>query len=646
MKVIKFTRVTLVTLTAMSMFTLAYIIPQMRFDTLSFLSTEAASDNSIPVLQAELLSNKSSYLTWNAVEGAQSYRINKNGVFFGEVSTQELYDEDLMVSNRYNYSVRSVVDGVVSEGSNVVSLETCIDINAINVADINNLFAKVSSEQRVKTSDVVLSKDNFKSLGIESPLCLDLDGDKNLSDHTNLLNLATHAANVFEVPIYISGNLSVSSPIKLRSNTRIIGVDSHSSARITSSSPTSSILRIVEGANDVTLRDLTIQEVQEVSVALLMMDGKNTGTYVKRVNFLGSKLDPGMRTRGIFLAADWSRNTQITFSSFSDLEYGIHMFAPVYDFVAHKNEIERWSHYAILLGRSSRDKNYRTEGVDITHNHIHNAGSGGDLGVILVTRGPSYNYVKDVKIISNKIVGNGGSNKPGTPNQNAHGDQIVLHGVNGFQITANDVSYGGENAVSATRLARNGTISSNNLHHNDGNAIAIGSNYYELKVDTTKSFSIGDEIEGSVSGTKAKITTIFEDVSVIGIGSIRGAPFRVESVHNRTTGQNDVAKALITDRTKNIKILANDMRYNAIDSLNEVGSKNGALAGVLVSQSDAITFRRNVISDMALNDTRDFAIIASNSRNLIVDDTNSYEGELIIPTDRSKVLLNRSWLAQ
>ena len=100
-----------------------------------------------------------------------------------------------------------------------------------------------------------------------------------------------------------------------------------------------------------------------------------------------------------------------------------------------------------------------------------------------------------MEITSNIVEGNKGSwvprsKDPDYENNDAHGDQIVLHKVNNFRITNNDVFDGGENGITTSRLSRNGTISNNRVYDNDGNGFSVGSAYFELHLDNKDGLEI------------------------------------------------------------------------------------------------------------------------------------------------------------
>ena len=298
------------------------------------------------------------------------------------------------------------------------------------------------------------------------------------------------------------------------------------------------------------------------------------------------------------------------------------------------NTFRRWNNFALRIARTAATDHLRTENIDVIGNDFRKPRPGLYRSVIFITRAESLVYILNVRVNRNTIVSDGGAFQIGDTTSNATGDQIVLHGVNGFQITENSVFFGGENGITASTLSRNGIISRNIVHGNDTHGIIIGSGYYELSVNNASNFSVGDEIRGVETGTQATIRNIrvhpADGRNILGLDRvIGGRVFREEPITNLTTGAVEVDSSFIVDRTKYITVVDNIVFGNGRDQANNTPFT----FGIFSQNADTIDFRRNRIfnPDYAAVEAaggiqnQRLGIFLANSRNILVAPSNVFE---------------------
>ena len=540
---------------------------------------------------------------------------------------------------------------------------SCFNVNSISLSQVEDT-RNLSSGQYYKSSEI-------ESLIPNTSTCLLIIWNKASWDQTNLVNFSIQAASQYQIPYYIQGNIFVSDTIRVDSNTHIIGIDRSVSwqikkARISSyQNDLNNIFLIKWDARDIKFKDLEIYEVRTVSNALIASQGRNINISIDSVDFQGRENNPDQITAWVKFSNDFAKNIYIKNSSFNKLEYWIQIFAPVKNFQVNHSYFTNWNHYAIVNNRSDDDINFRTEEILISHNIFERAAIWWDRGVIFISSGASYYYIKDVQVLNNTVTWNGGFfTKPKiltklwysqvdaeeiALNSNAHWDQIVLHRVNGFQISHNTVTKWWENGITTSRLSRNWIISNNTVSLHDGNGINIGGGYFELILDDVSGLDIWDRIQGAQSRNIATIEKIFPYHNVIGLEAINNnnkrsnpdpitattflnepleiIPDKIWEIQppNRPTTLNIIN----VDRTKKIKVLDNEVFDNGLNQFPE--KWNRTLSAIFPLNVDSVEFRRNNIYNTISRENQWLGIIPSRSRNIYVDDSNCFEGMTMNP---------------
>ena len=494
--------------------------------------------------------------------------------------------------------------------------------------------------------------ENIAMLSAKGPeaACYEIQGATSLSNavldqHSDRLREALKLSAESGKILFISGYFKVGSGLALLSNARLHGVDAN--ATISFEGTVASGIVVTRKANGAEIRKVTLLERGEITAAMIILLGDNVDITIDEVTLKGKNVGTGAAISGILLSQDGAENIAIRNSNFNNLEYGVHTLANVDNLQINHNTFERWTHYAIRIYNREVGARGRIKDVQISNNTFENPAVGPFRSVILVTRGVSRAYANDVTITYNTITGPGLPHTAGDTTTNATGDQIVIHGVNGFIISHNTVTGGGENGISAARLSRNGTIANNVVYSNDTHGINIGSGYYEVTVDDPSEFSVGDKIKGDVSGTTATIEAMYNNVLMLtGVGG--GSIFRDEPITNLTTGVAAASDSYLTDRTKYINVVDNTIYDNGLD----LNNNTPVTAGVYITNSDSIELRRNKIynSNFPASLTNNLihlgqkpSVLISNSRNILVDDSNVFEKGL--RTAAQSVTLNASsWL--
>lgn len=494
-----------------------------------------------------------------------------------------------------------------------------------------------------RISDLDLSLVNLDEYIPADETCLVLTGNRHAGDQTKLASLAFFASGERDIPLYISGNLFLSNFVKVYSNTEIVGINNAKLISYTKS--ITALLLIDRGAENISLSNFELKEARPVTLALILLGGENSNIRISDIKFLGKEALDSQGTRGIYLPKHWAKNITIIGSEFNKLEYGLQAFVPVIDLTIDHSEFSEWTHMAIYLNRGgAHSPHRRTENVRIANNYFHSAAFGSTAKqAVVITRGASRHYVKNVDIINNVVEGNGGSSVRGV-SSDAHGDQILLAGVNIFKVVGNSIFRGGENGFTASNLSRNGLVSNNDIYLNDGHGVSIGSGFYEIWMDDVSNFDAGDQIVGQTSGVRAIVSAVIEETNTLKLERITGQAFRVENIDNITQSITDAGRAINTDRTKRIRFVNNRVYDNGVNSESEVAA--GVLAGVFVVNSDSIEFRRNSFYDTRPERKQYLGISVTKSRNIFADSTNTVEGN---PLDNSKKpdlkLTSTAWLA-
>ena len=518
--------------------------------------------------------------------------------------------------------------------------ENRLVFNQLEIPDVD-----LNGDGQIDILDVMqglpAATDAIVYIGADSPsdlFVVNENGDAIIQDSEAAFGRIEEAAKLaseLNVPLFLRGNFSARSSIRLHSNTYIEGYSSTPPVIHALFGGGTSLFSVLENSANVFLGNMKLVEIRQLQRSLVLLYGKNVNVTISEVEFEGSEVGmTELQTAGVFMFRDWVDDVQIRDCKFTDLQYGIHCVCGVQGLKILRNEFRRWNYYAVRVARLTLNPGVRTEDIEISHNDFRHAVAGPFRSVILVTRTDSLVYVKDVQINNNRVIGNGGAYNRGETDSNATGDQIVLHGVNGFQVSDNHVFYGGENGITTSRLSRNGVISRNIVFGNDTHGINIGSGYYELSVDNVAGIEEGDTIRGQLSEATGTVNSIRVHPSsgryVLGLTRILGGRiFRNEWLDNTTTGVQQVVQCDTIDRTKGIRIVDNHISGNGRDSSGNTPWTHG----LYVLNSDSLQIRRNRIFnpnyDENLNagnlqDQR-LSIYLGNSRDILISDDNQFE---------------------
>lgn len=137
-------------------------------------------------------------------------------------------------------------------------------------------------------------------------------------------------------------------------------------------------------------------------------------------------------------------------------------------------EYTNWLHYGIALQGTARiSPNYAFIGFN--HFHDPKAGKGGARYPIFINNPEKVCNVLSPIITHNTIVGPGQDYDRTSETSTGTADQISVYYADGFAITDNLSSYGGENGITASLTSKNGVISRNRCIYNNGHGIQAGS---------------------------------------------------------------------------------------------------------------------------------------------------------------------------
>ncbi len=536
--------------------------------------------------------------------------------------------------------------------------------------DINSLRGPAFNEAKDIDGDEKYTREEIEGLIPTDSTCLVITGDPE-TKQTFKFELGLKAASEYVIPFYIQGNIQLNSEMSIFSNTTIIGIDRVVGGETRKSSVSSAdrefskIFNIRETASNIIFQDLKIKEARTINSALINLEGKNTDVTINNVDFQGKENNSDQITKGIYLQGDWAESIIVNNSRFDKLEYSIHLFAPVSGFSVTNSSFTLWNHYAILNNRGAVDQNRRTQNVLIENNDFIKAAFGGTRSVINFTSGNSYYYIKNIDILNNRVIGNGGFfTKPAILEKigysqadaeriafesDAHGDQIVLHRVNGFNISNNLVTEGGENGITAARLSRNGVISGNTVSRHDGNGINIGGGQFDIIVDDVSQFEIGTRILGTTSRNLATVERVYPENNALALTLVNNNNKRINpDPITSTTFQTEVLEIIppevggvqppnipnvatiqVVDRTKRIRVEDNEVFDNGLNQFPEKAI--GSLIGINVQNSDSIELRRNNLYNTLSLENQAFGITPSRSRQIHIDDSNCFQGVTMNP---------------
>lgn len=462
-------------------------------------------------------------------------------------------------------------------------------------------------------------------------------------------------AKILDVPVYIKGHVGFKNlSARLYSNNHLYG-DPSSPGVVHFMKPGGTIgFHIKNGSTNVRIENLTFNEVEDLRIAMVHLGGDNENIVINGNVFTGANVEAeDVICTGVLMTSGLVKNIHILDNHFTGLQYCVHCTCPAQNLNINRNNFRQWNHYAIRVGRGGNQLAHRSEAINIVQNDFRDVAVGPIRGVVLVTRGESLMFVHNVAVNGNLIVANGGAFVSGEENSSATGDQIVLHGAYGFSISSNRIYHGGENGITASRLSRNGIISDNSVYATDGHGIDIGSGYYEMAISHPQNFSVGDEILGAVSGTRANISSIeihpADGRWILGVDRARGGSvFTDETIHNVTqTGL--LGYSSVVDRTKNIRILGNRVWGNGLDQAGDTPFTYG----IFIVNSDSISMRRNKIfnpnyaEDLAAGEIQDqrFSIRLANSRNIYISEDNIFEKGAQTPAQATSKTRS-SWLSE
>lgn len=455
------------------------------------------------------------------------------------------------------------------------------------------------------------------------------------SGAVNRLEDAVTLAAALDVPLYLRGHFAMTDAIRIRSSVSISGYSTSPTVIHSIIEGGTALINIKSRASDVVIENLRLNEVLDLSVSMLLMSGLNERITIDKVDFTGQRVGAIFQTTAaVLMSQDWIKDVLISNCKISDFQYGIHCLCGVRKLRILNNEFRRWSSFALRIARLASQESLRSEDISIVGNDFRDPMPGLFKSVIFVTRGESLLYIRDVHVNRNTIYSDGGAFQRGDSTSNATGDQVVLHGVNGFEIIANQVFHGGENGITASTLSRNGIIARNVVHGNDTHGIVIGSGLYELSVSSVAKIKLNQRIRGVDSGAEASVRSIrvhpLDGRIVVGLHRKTSASiFRNEKLDNLTTGAKNVASASIVDRTKNILVFENFVFGNGLDQANNTPFT----FGIYVQNADTIDIVRNRIYNPNYDFVRAFgglqdqrlSVFLANSRDVLVSRSNQFE---------------------
>ena len=446
---------------------------------------------------------------------------------------------------------------------------------------------------------------------------------------------AVTLATELEIPLFIRGHFAMTDAIRIDDAVSISGYSAVPAVIHSVIENGTTLINIKSKTTGVVIENLRLNEVLDLSVSMILFSGLNERVVIDSVEFTGVHIGAIFHTTAaIYMFRDWIKDVRISNCKITDFQYGIHCVCGVRGLRILNNQFRRWNNFALRIARLVTNDHLRTEAITIIGNDFRNPRPGLYKSVIFITRAESLLYIHDVKVNNNVIASDGGAFQFGNTTSNATGDQIVLHGVNGFQVSENLVFHGGENGITASTLSRNGVISRNVVHGNDTHGIIVGSGYYEMSVSTVANIEIGDTIRGVNSGAQANIRSIrvhpFDGRTILGLDTIVGGKiFRDEPLNNVTTGTNNVAQTSIVDRTKYIAVVENYVFGNGLDQANNTPFTYG----IFVQNADTIDILRNRIFNPnydaveaagGIQDQR-LCVYLANSRNIFVAPNNLFE---------------------
>ena len=456
-----------------------------------------------------------------------------------------------------------------------------------------------------------------------------------LSEGVNRLEDAVILATELDVPLFLKGHFAMTGAIRIRDSVSISGFSSSPTVIHSIIDDGTTLINVMNSATDVTIKDLALNEVVDLSTSMLLMSGLNERILIDNVDFVGQRVGAIYQTTAaILMSRDWIKDVLITNCDISGFQYGIHCVSGVRRLRIVNNQFSQWSSFALRIARLHSNEHLRSEDISVIGNDFRSPSRGLFKSVIFITRGESLLYIRDVNVNKNTIFSDGGSFQRNDTTSNATGDQIVLHGVNGFQVTGNFVFHGGENGITASTLSRNGIISRNTIHGNDTHGINIGSGLYELSVSSAANIKKNHRIGGIDSGAQATVRSIrihpADGRIVLGLERITGGRiFRNELLDNLTTGRKKIAMTRIVDRTKNIFVFENLISGNGLDQANNTPYT----FGIFVQNADTIDIVGNRIQNPNYRFVRAFggvqdqrqSVFLANSRDVFVSGSNQFE---------------------
>ena len=391
----------------------------------------------------------------------------------------------------------------------------------------------------------------------------------------NRIEDAVTLATELNVPLFTRGHFAVTDAIRITDSVSVSGYSAIPTVIHSLIDGGSVLFNIMSGSSDVVIENLTLNEEVDLSVAAVLLSGRNRNITINNIEFIGQRVGAIFHTTAaVYMFRDWVRDVSITNCSITDFQYGIHCVCGIRGLQILNNTFRRWNLFALRIARTAANDHLRTENIDVIGNDFRRPRPGLFRSVIFITRAESLLYILNVRVNRNTIVSDGGAFQFGDNTSNATGDQLVLHGVNGFQISDNSVFFGGENGITASTLSRNGIISRNVVHGNDTHGIIVGSGYYELSVSRASNFSVGDRILGVETRTQATVRNIRRHPGdgrvILGLDRVIGGRiFREEPITNLTTGMVKVDDAFIINRTKYIAVVDNIVFGNGRDQAND-----------------------------------------------------------------------------
>ena len=455
------------------------------------------------------------------------------------------------------------------------------------------------------------------------------------SGAVNRLEDAVTLATELNVPLFLRGHFGTTDAIRIRGAVSISGYSQVPTIIHSLIDGGTTLINIKNRTTDVTIENVRLNEAVNLSVSMILFSGRNERIVVDDVQFTGRNIGAIYHTTAaIYMFRDWIKDVTISNCSITDFQYGINVVCGIRNLKILNNQFRNWTNFAVRIARLVSNDHLRTEGIDIIGNDFRKPKPGLYKSVIFVTRSESLLYIHDVRVIGNVIFSDGGAFHFHDIDSNATGDQLVLHGVSGFQITENMVFHGGENGITASTLSRNGVIARNVVHGNDTHGIIVGSGYYELSPSNVNKINIGDTIRGVTTGAQARVRSIrvhpSDGRTILGLDQIVGGKiFREELLNNVTTGMNGVATSSVVNRTKYVRVVENFVFGNGLD---QAGNTPWTF-GIFVQNADTVDILRNHIynpnfdaveSTGGLQDQR-LSIFLTNSRNVFVAPNNVFE---------------------